>query len=74
MSNFLIFIAIYFVLPFGVGTLAVTLRALVDGLAWLIHGPPAPDPAASQEARVPIPLARLSSQPLAGAGTRGAGR
>jgi len=59
MSNFLIFIAIYFALPFGVGTLAVMLRALVDGLAWLIHGPDVADPAASPEARIPIPLARL---------------
>ena len=59
MSNFLVAIAIYFVLPFGVGTLTVTLRALVDGLAWLIHGPDPAAPAASSEACVPIPLARL---------------
>jgi len=59
MPNFLIFIAIYFVLPFGVGTLAVTLRALVDGLAWLIHGPPSSPPATPLEPRTAIPLARL---------------
>jgi hypothetical protein len=59
MSNFLIAIAIYFVLPFGVSTLAVTLRVLVDGLAWLIHGPDPAAPATPPEARVPIPLARL---------------
>jgi hypothetical protein len=62
MSNFLLAIAIYFILPFGVGALAVTLRALVDGLAWLIHGPPASDPAAPPESRIPIPLARLETR------------
>jgi len=62
MSNFLIAIAIYFILPFGIGTLAVTLRALVDGLAWLIHGPPAPDPTALPDERIPIPLARLDTR------------
>ena len=59
MSNFLIAIAIYFALPFGIGGLAVTLRVLVDGLAWLIHGPAVSDPTTSPEARVAIPLARL---------------
>lgn len=59
MSNFLVAIAIYYVLPFGIGSLAVTLRVLVDGLAWLIHGPSSPPPAPPPEPRIPIPLARL---------------
>jgi hypothetical protein len=59
MSNFLIAIAIYFVLPFGVATLASTLRALVDGLAWLIHGPPSLPPTPPPEPRTAIPLARV---------------
>jgi len=67
MSNFLIAIAIYFVLPFGVGALAVSLRALVDGLAWLIHGPDAASPAAPpsdawMERYMPIQLRHLSWQ------------
>lgn len=61
MSNFLVAIAIYFALPFGVGTLAVTLRALVDGLAWLIHGPPSQPPATPPEPGIPIPLSRLGT-------------
>lgn len=59
MSNFLVAIAIYFILPFGIGSLAVTLRALVDALAWLIHGPSSPPPSTVQEPCVPIPLAPL---------------
>jgi hypothetical protein len=64
MSNFLIAIAIYFVLPFGVGTLAVTLRVLVDVLAFLIHGtpltrPPTPPSHAWTERYKPIRLPRL---------------
>lgn len=64
MGNVLAAVTIYFALPFALGGLLVGLRALVDGLARLIHGPPPrppePEPA-RRETIVPIPLARLGA-------------
>ncbi|MBL8831669.1 MAG: hypothetical protein JNL71_04710 [Rhodospirillales bacterium] len=64
MENVLAAVTIYFALPFALGGLLAGLRALVDGLAWLIHGPPPkpPDPEpVKAETIVPIPLARLGA-------------
>lgn len=64
MEHVLASVAIYFALPLVLGGLLVGLRALVDGLAWVIHGPPTkpPDPEPVRaEIIVPIPLARLGN-------------
>ncbi len=64
MEHVLTTVAIYLALPVVLGGLLVGLRALVDGLAWLIHGPPPkpPDPEPVRtETIVPIPLARLGT-------------
>ncbi len=65
MNNFLLAIAIYFSLPFAIGSLAAFFGLIVDGLALVIHGapptkPPAPPSGTWTERYMPIQLRHIS--------------